>query len=105
MNIRGMLAKEWALKFSDQWPTNCPPDDAIEASGIAYRLVNHNPPHGDDFQTHFETGKLPKAAPCMRSGLSAFRELQDAVHQRKLFPRLGKWIATALLSPLHGKPS
>jgi hypothetical protein len=98
-----MLAKEWALKFSEQWPPNCPPNDAIDASGIVYRLVNHDPPQSDDFQTHFETGKLPKGPPCMRCGLSVFRTLHDAVHLRKLFSRLGKWIAMATLSTLQRK--
>jgi hypothetical protein len=32
-----------------------------------------------------------------------FREIHDAIHQRKLIPKLGRWIAKATLKPEHGK--
>jgi hypothetical protein len=52
--------------------------------------------------THHETGRLPKADACQRCGLSVFRLLRDAVHQRRLLPKLGAHIARATLLPEHG---
>jgi hypothetical protein len=54
-------------------------------------------------QSHHETGKLPRADPCLRCGLSVFRELEDALNQQKLLPKLGNKIAKALLEAAHGK--
>jgi hypothetical protein len=56
-----------------------------------------------DFASHMETGKLRNAPACLRCGLSVFRELQDAVHQRQLMPKLGHLIAQATLEAEHGK--
>jgi hypothetical protein len=91
------------MKFPDLWPSGCPPFDAADAEGAAFRIVNNDPPLAEDVASHFETGKLRKAPPCLRCGLSVFREVQDAVHQRRLFPRLGQWIAQAALRSIHGK--
>src|SRR5207247_2591203 len=68
-----------------------------------FRLVHNDPPAREDLLTHFETGRVPKAPPCLRCGLSVFRELRDAQHQRQLFPRLGQFIARAELDSQHGK--
>jgi hypothetical protein len=91
------------LKFPSDWPGDCPPQDAVDADGIVYRIVNNNPPQDKDLECHFESGRLPKAPPCLRCGLSVFRDLTDAAHQRHLLPKLGKWIAQATLAANHGK--
>jgi hypothetical protein len=90
------------MKFPSDWPAACPPDDAEPAEGAVYRIVNSQPPEEADFVTHFESGKLPKAPACLRCGLSVFRDKRDAIHQRLLLPKLGKWIATAELIPQLG---
>ncbi|MCU0873206.1 MAG: hypothetical protein MUE50_12775 [Pirellulaceae bacterium] len=46
---------------------------------------------------------MPKAPPCLRCGLSVFRETRDAIHQRQLLPKLGSLIAEATLLAEHGK--
>lgn len=89
--------------FPSTWPANCPPRDAVDADGDVFRIVDHDPPATGDFASHMETGKLPKAPACLRCGLSVFRELRDAVHQRTLFPRLGRWIAKGTLAMDHGR--
>jgi len=89
--------------FPKDWPDNCPPPDAEDANGGVFRLVRDDPPKAKDFATHAETGRLPSAPPCLRCGLSVFREKHDAVHQRALMPRLGRLIASATLRPEHGK--
>ncbi len=90
------------MKFPEDWPTDCPPPDAEEASGDVYRIVRDDPPASADFATHWETGRLPKAPPCLRLGLSVFRDVREARHQRCLFPKLGSMIARASLTSDHG---
>jgi hypothetical protein len=91
------------MNFPTYWQDDCPPADAIDAAGKVYRVVKADPPTLDDFATHFETGRLPKASACLRCGLSVFREVQDAIHLKKLFPKIGKWVAEGDLYPSHGK--
>lgn len=90
-------------EFPNEWPEGCPPGDALDASGVIFRIVNNNPPVSADFVTHFESGKLPKAPECLRCGLSVFQEIRDAIHQRQLLPKLGRLIAQGMLSAEHGK--
>lgn len=91
------------MNFPADWPSDCPPADAVDAEGIVFRIVKNNPPLGADFATHREMGRLKTAPQCLRCGLSVFRELRDAVHQRLLLPKLGQWIAIASLAGNHGK--
>jgi len=89
--------------FPAGWPSDCPPCDALDAKGEVFRLVKNDPPAAEDLRTHNESGKRPKAPPCLRCGLSVFREMKDAAHQRLLMPRLGSHIARSVLLPIHGK--
>lgn len=91
------------MNFSDDWPENCPPRDAEDAAGVVFRIVKNSPPSHLDFLTHRETGRLPEAPPCLRCGLSVFREFQDVVHQRQLMPRIGKFIAKGTLQAKDGR--
>jgi hypothetical protein len=68
-----------------------------------YRLVSHSPPAAADFSTHAELGRMLKAPPCLRVGLSVFRTLDDALHQHELLPFLGNRVAKAELNSTHGK--
>jgi hypothetical protein len=89
--------------FPDGWPCGCPPDSAEDAAGEVFRIVKNDPPVAKDFETHHEAGKLPKADPCLRCGVSVFRVIEDAQHQRELFPKLGDQIAAGKLHASHGK--
>ena len=91
------------MNFPDTWPNDCPPQDAVDAEGDVFRIVNNDPPTAEDLASHLETGRLPKAPPCLRCGLSVFREVRDAVHQKMLIPKLGRWIAKGTLNTEHGK--
>lgn len=91
------------MKFPKQWPDDCPPGDADEADREVFRLAKNDPPTPDDFVTHFESGRMQHGPACMRCGLSVFRELHDAIHQRSLFPKLGDKIARGTLQSSHGK--
>jgi hypothetical protein len=89
--------------FPQDWPEGCPPSEAADASGEVYRVVRYSPPTRKDFTTHHEAGKMPKAPPCLRAGLSVLRGLVEAQHQRALMPHLGPYIARATLEQKHGK--
>lgn len=89
--------------FPDDWPPGCPPADAQAASGLLYRLVKSNPATASDFLTHADLGKMPKAPPCLRVGLSVFRTRDDVVHQAELFPFLGNQVASGEVCSEHGK--
>lgn len=89
--------------FPDDWPQGCPPADAEPAAGLVYRLVKNAPVLATDFRTHAELGKLPKAPPCLRVGLSVFRSRDDAIHQAALLPFLGDKLASGELQPVHGR--
>lgn len=91
------------MKFPNNWSEDCPPQDAVEADGVVYRVVKNLPPDKSDLASHLETGKLPTAPACLRCGLSVFRDQNDAEHQKMLLPKLGKWIAKATLNNDHGK--
>jgi hypothetical protein len=91
------------LIFPEDWPADCPPADAQDASGEFYRLVKSNPPATRDLQTHHERGTRRKDPACLRRGLSVFRTRDDAEHQSRIFPKLGKIIAKGILYPRDGK--
>jgi hypothetical protein len=91
------------MSFPTDWPEECPPDDAVDALGIVYRITKNNPPTAADMLSHHETGRIPTGPPCIRCGLSIFRTQEDALHQQSLMPRLGKVIAEGNLRPEHGK--
>jgi len=91
------------MPFPDTWPDDCPPNEAEDATDEVFRIVKNNPAVASDMLSHFETGKLPHAPPCLRCGLSVFRLLADALNQQGLMPRLGKRIAKGELRPEHGR--
>jgi len=91
------------MLFPDDWPKDCPPNDAEVASSEVFRIVAKDPPDITDLASHWERGRLPNAPACLRCGLSVFREIRDAVHQRLLLPKLGKLIAQATLEAEHGE--
>jgi hypothetical protein len=91
--------------FPDNWPSGCPPEASEPADGTVYRLVSSNPPAEVDFRTNFEEGTFPHRPPCLRCALSVFRDINDAYHNRKLYPKAlsDKLIASGGLDPAHGK--
>ena len=91
-----------SLTFPADWPDDCPPDDASPAEGHVFRIVKRAPPVAADFLSHHELGRLRKAPACLRCGLSVFRDLYDAMHQRQLLPKLGTQIAEARLEVEYG---
>lgn len=88
--------------FPADWPEDCPPHGTPATGGDYFRVVRTDPPTPDDFLSHRELGKLPKAPPCRRAGLSTFRALDDAEHMALLFPVLGDHVARGTLDAEYG---
>jgi len=91
------------MAFPKDWPFGCPSADTPDAVGDVFRIAKANSVSAGDMRSHHETGKLPRADPCLRCGLSVFRVLEDALNQQKLLPKLGNRIAKALLEAAFGK--
>lgn len=94
--------------FPVWFPPNCPPPEAPDAGGIVFRFVAKNPVAEEDFRSHHELGLAPRAKPCIRAGLSVFRNLVSARRKlrelRERYPaRYGTHIAKGSLSAEHGK--
>lgn len=89
--------------FVKNWPPGCPPDEAVWADGVYYRLVKSNPAQDADFRTCEESGKKPHAPPCKRKALSLLATVNDARAYMRRYPKLGSFIAEVHLSSEHGK--
>ena len=89
--------------FPENWPDSCPPPDAEPAQGSYFRVTTGNPPSAKDFKTYAELAKVPNASPCLRVGLSLLKNIDDAIHQTRLFPKTGRFVFSANLEPQHGK--
>jgi hypothetical protein len=94
------------------WPThlpqNCPPEDSQNAFGEVYRIVDHDPPHPDDFRSWREdnlTNDLPPTVTeCQACGLSVYRDIADICRVIKRIPRFKKSSpALGTLKPTLGK--
>jgi hypothetical protein len=66
-----------SFKFPAWFVPDCPPADAVDASGTIYRFVAINSSDEREFRSYHETGQLPNGPPCERCGLSVFRKLED----------------------------
>lgn len=91
------------MSFPTDWPHGCPADEVPDAEGVVFRITKANPVSASCMESHHETGRLPRADPCLRCGLSVFREIEDAINQQSLLPKLGKMIAQGDLLAEHGK--
>jgi len=96
-------ARVGAMDFPKDWPDGCPPPDAEDATGDVFRVVKHNPPEPADLLSYIEMGRRVDARPCLRRGVSVFREFEGAAHLRKTFPQMGRFIPKGALQPEHGK--
>ena len=93
------------MSFPNNWPTECPPSDALNCNGLYFHILKENPPGADDLRSFHEKGRAlrfqPKCA-CMPFGLSVFTDRDDVLHMRRTMPYLGKWIGTLTLTQQDG---
>ncbi|GEN12644.1 hypothetical protein MFU01_76810 [Myxococcus fulvus] len=90
-------------KFPDTWPKECPPDDAVDAHGVVYRIISGEAATPEDFKSYEELGLAPNAPACSRRSVSVFNSRQGACHRLKLSPRLGKGVAEGSIDATCGK--
>jgi hypothetical protein len=88
--------------FRDHLPNNCPPEDASDASGNLYMLVNDSMIKPEDFlskrEKHRDKPPLePNEVECRACGLSVYTEISELLTTRsrhpgfrKMKPALGK---------------
>lgn len=71
---------------------NCPPSSARNKNiNVVYRLALNNPPTGDDFFSHIESGKqYPPGSDCVAASVSVFKNYDDAVKMKKKIPTYKK---------------
>jgi hypothetical protein len=102
--VNGSPARESERQYPTEWGTECPPDDAVTASGVVFRRVSNNPAIADDFCSYIESGHSVSAARlCEARGLSVFLLLQDAKAYADRYPDGGTLIAEAGLDADDGK--
>ena len=97
-----------SMDWPAHYPENCPPRDARPAGGLAYRLT-HDPVELEDFLSLRERKpeiRLPDPIQeCRASGLSVFRDIEDARRLRRRVPHFRNKqnaIAVGQLSPEFG---
>ena len=100
--LNGYVFRMGNRGFADHVPEDCPPDSATPAEGKVYRCIKRNGIQAEDFETHFENDRRPDADLCSRCALSVLRSLDEARQFRKTMPKLGRYIAEAVLRPEHG---
>lgn len=94
-------------KFPDYFPDSCPPSAAKPPTLAVYRIVKSQPPCPDDFRSNHELRMEFKKPPkeldrCTWCGLSVFGDFASARHRMELFPKLGRYVAAATLTPERG---
>lgn len=95
-----------SLNFSPDLPSECPLPYSSDCDGPVFILAQRLPLDQPQFQSQAERGRARNAVgdrACTRHGLSVFPTYDSCAHQLKLFPRLGPYIATAVLSAVEGK--
>lgn len=94
--------------FPGWFPPSCPPAAAVDASGVVFRFVRHDPIDPGDFLSHHELELAPTAKPCSRCSLSVFDNREAARTQLRYLrtrnpDRFGRHIGEGTLSADLGK--
>ncbi len=78
--------------WPSDYPEACPPTEAIDLIGAAFRFINGSSPAARDFVSYYERHpyKVWGAQACMARGLSICRTLEDCRHLRSAVPALRK---------------
>lgn len=81
----------------------CPPADAETAAGTVYRIVKDTQLQPDDFVTAEEAKTWLGKDPCLRKGLSLFRNKDEACVHADNYQRLGRYLAIGTLISDYGR--
>lgn len=89
--------------FPPDWPSPCPPDDAVPTTGRIFRRTKRKPPSDKDLKTHHQRGTADgQFSPCGRCALSVLTDESDLEHSFRLFGYQGNYVFSAELLPSHG---
>ena len=99
------------LRWPEDFPEDCPPEEADLANGVYYRIVKNDSPEPDDFvslyylnrrlaDVRIQSGRVTQ---CEAMGLSVFADESDAVYWATRISRIGNRIARLTLGPGAGK--
>ncbi len=89
-------------RFPSDFPENCPPADAVRASGPVFRIVSQARYTAEDFRSYHDLGRTD-GTPCRRRAISVYPTLHAALHRRNLMPYLGDAIAEGAFSEGSGR--
>lgn len=97
--------------WSADYPDDCPPEDAVPADGVYYRIVKNDPPQSSDYvPIRYKDPKRADLAiavghetPCTTIGLSVFGLKDEAIGWATRYSGIGNMIASVTLTPLMGK--
>ncbi|MGA9379022.1 MAG: hypothetical protein WBV73_09660 [Phormidium sp.] len=77
--------------WPEHFPSDCPPENAKNAFGEVYRLINHDSPSPDDFRSWREENRNKQCpegmTECQVCGISVFTDKADADRVIKRIPR------------------
>ena len=102
-----MVSWNWPPDF----PEDCPPEDAVPADGVYYRIVNNDPPQSSDFVSVYhlrreramrEVRRMSRTL-CDTMGLSVYEDRDEAIKCALKYDNLGTHIAAVELTPDSGK--
>jgi hypothetical protein len=80
------------FEWPEHFPESCPPSDAESAAGEFYRIVDEDPPDGEDFignlrlqqlGLRFKNKKRPWSDDCEAAGLSVLADRDDVMNLRE----------------------
>ena len=99
------------LRWPEDFPEDCPPEEADLANGVFYYIVKANPPRSSDFIPlyHRNRGLAMRrvrngiVTECQTMGLSIFADQSDALARARQYPEIGDRIAQLALGPDAGK--
>lgn len=90
-------------EWPEHFPTACPPSDAQDSSGSAFRFIAGASVTVDDMKSLLELNPEGGNA-CRRASLSCYRTLDDVRAVQAIVPRFrGKSVAELALQVAYGK--
>jgi hypothetical protein len=82
------------MQWSSYFPKDCPPRNALDVSGVFYRIIKENIPQESDFYSWREKNENKNCptsiTECQACGLSVFTDRDDAEQTMRRIPRFKK---------------
>ena len=96
--------------WPDDFPEDCPPEQAPHADGTYYRIVKNDPPEPSDFVSIYHLSRrraereigYGRRTQCETMGLSVYTERNHAIQCAQQFPKIGDKIAQLFLTSASG---